>query len=251
MAGVSGQTGAQGAGASGISPTTYGISPLDIAQISKLDAETENIKAQTNKVNEETTSVQIENTISNLARNKGQMEYELLTMNFTTTNGGETSLFEIANGCKSYFDFLKEARKAMERGNSDYAKSITTTQYGMATLRDIYYDAKRLGKDIAVLNNEQTSAEFEKSLTEALSDTDYAHLNAEEAVQALRTQVATNTLTEVQKEAWNRVLDDLSDASSHKADWRDIIIVLAMIFNNAMKNTTFVNRKYNNMTIIR
>lgn len=112
MAGVSGQTGAQGAGATGISPTTYGINPLDIAQISKLDAETENIKANTQKVNEETKGVSIENSVKNLARNKGGMEYELLSMNFTTSDGKETSLFEIANNCSNYYDFVKEARKS-------------------------------------------------------------------------------------------------------------------------------------------
>ena len=50
MAGISGQAGAQGAGATGISPTSYGINPIDFAAIAKMNAETAKIKEETNTI---------------------------------------------------------------------------------------------------------------------------------------------------------------------------------------------------------
>lgn len=52
--GIAGQTGAQGAGASGVMGQSFGVPPLEYAQLMKLDAETDQIKAQTRKTNEET-----------------------------------------------------------------------------------------------------------------------------------------------------------------------------------------------------
>lgn len=52
--GISGQTGAQGTGAAGILGQTFGITPIDLSQIGKIQAETALIKAQTRKTNEET-----------------------------------------------------------------------------------------------------------------------------------------------------------------------------------------------------
>lgn len=52
--GISGQTGAIGAGSAGPMGQTFGISPFDFSQLGKLMAETDLIKAQTRKTNEET-----------------------------------------------------------------------------------------------------------------------------------------------------------------------------------------------------
>lgn len=52
--GISGQTGAQGAGASGVLGSQFGIPSIDMSQIGKIMAETDLIKAQTRKTNEET-----------------------------------------------------------------------------------------------------------------------------------------------------------------------------------------------------
>lgn len=67
MGGISGQTGAQGTGAAGIAPTAFGMSPMDLASINKLNAEAELLKAKANTENGENERGEAE--ISNIIQN--------------------------------------------------------------------------------------------------------------------------------------------------------------------------------------
>lgn len=69
--GVSGQTGAQGAGTSGIMGQTYGMNPIDLANFGKTLAETKLLKAQENNVNADTDRINGDNE-------RGQAEIQKL-----------------------------------------------------------------------------------------------------------------------------------------------------------------------------
>lgn len=60
LAGKSGSTGAQGAGASGIGPNVYGISALEMAQIANINADTKKKNAETGNIEEDTTLKQLQ-----------------------------------------------------------------------------------------------------------------------------------------------------------------------------------------------
>lgn len=218
-AGVGGHTGAMGAGASGISPTTYGMSALDAAQIGLIAAQTDNVKAQTQNTEQDTKIKEIEESVRKIEFTKLNISANAL-FEYVNVNGERKSLYEFAGQCTSYENFTNQLRKM------GIDTEIVNSEQGQQTLREIYMARKRYQTEIATLSEEETSANFQMAISNALQKVNYANVNAENIIQQLQTEIATNELTESQKDAWNDLLKKLED--THPA-LKDIAVILGLI----------------------
>lgn len=135
--GISGQTGAQGAGAAGISPTTFGISPLDISQIKLNNAQAEKLtaEAETERGDNE----------------RGQAEIGLILQN-TATSLADKGLKESAKA-------LNEANERLTTIDADlkdatFEESARTIKYNSDTAlynsKKALYEAKNAKIDFTI-----------------------------------------------------------------------------------------------------
>lgn len=217
--GGTGQAGAQGTGASGVNPHTYGIDPINMADIQLKQAQAENIKADTENKEVENKIKNLENQMKEIDFEKYQIENLALTMS-VEYNGERMSLYEYAEHCTSYENFLHNLKKAKVPAN------VVNSEYGQSTLREIYKARNQFSRDIAVLSEEETNAEFYESIARSLKNKGFAELNAESAIAELHSNIETANLTESQKDAWNNMLDKLGQKGS---TLRDIVVVLGLI----------------------
>lgn len=243
--GISGQTGAIGTGASGVSPSTFGIPAMDFMNIAKTIAETNLIEATTKKTESETTGVNLKNEIQEIQNETFKDEMVLLRSVAIDENGEMgTSLYELANDSWNYEQFLKKVREMYEGANYIEGLKIISSEIGQRTLRGIYEANAKLERDIKVLSSEGVDAEFQKSITRALNKIDFANKNAEQIAQEFEKQIESDKLDTEQKRAWNNIIEKLKKKNS---DVSDFIIVLGMILDRALTN--YVNMNASTSTI--
>lgn len=227
--GQGGMSGAQAA-SSAVQPTTFGVDitkglelGLMAAQVKKLNAETQNIETDTARAD-------IQKGIEELQSKAFKEEFNMLQLT-VTYNGKNYSLAELAKDFWDYNSYLQEVRNIAEQTKDTRIQSYLSTELGQKTLRSIYTAANRFERDITVLGSEKTSADFQKQIVEAMNNTQFAQLNAQGAVQYLKTNIEASKLSEQQNKAWNNLLDKLGKQGSTT---KDILIVLGMIVNRAM-----------------
>lgn len=225
--GQGGMSGAQGTGASGLGTPYMPMSLIEGAQIANLKAQTEKTKAETENVKNDTALKDLELKIKELETGTIKQEWEILNTHFERPDGTSFSLFELADNYYSYEGFLEEVRKVMPG-------YLTDNETGQQLLRTIYTSASKFNRDIAVLSEEQVSANFELAITQKLTEKDFVNLNAEAAVAQLKQTISTSELTETQKEAWNNLINRLGKKGSTT---RDILVVLGMIVGNFASHT--------------
>lgn len=236
--GISGQAGAQGTGAAGVNPNIFGMPDaglsnlaMNLAQIEQIRAATENTKADTAKKQEETQNVELDNARKKLENSKIADEYEVLSAWYANEDGTSTSLTELAEKSETFDEFLQKTRTyAKEIHNTDtYGKEselqrILTTENGVKALRNIYRDAYKVSKDIAIFTSEQVSSEFAIKVTNALSDADYAKTNAKTIIAKLHAENIEANLTDDQKGAFDRIIRRFEEGEG-----RDLAVILLTI----------------------
>lgn len=229
--GQGGMSGAQGAGVN--QPSTY--MPMDIlqsmlvgSQIEQMQAQTDKIKSETKNINQDTALKEIQTKFQELSTTQYESEWKLLNTTMTHEDGSPYSLFEMADNCYSYDNFVKQAREAAERANNTEAIDIMGTETGQKQMRSIYEASSRFHRDISVLTAEEVSANFQQSIVTALSNSEFVKLNAEAACKQLEESIQTNELTREQKESWNNLIDRLKKNGSTT---KDIVVVMGMIIS--------------------
>lgn len=230
--GIAGQTGAQGSGAAGLQPQTFGVNPPNLQELALQNAQIENLNAQTEKTKSETTHQELENDIKELENTEFKTSWTIINAPLYKENGQSYSLYELAGDSYNYETFLKEVRQAAEKSDV-HILTMTETEAGQATLRRIYEANNKFERDIAVLSQETVDANFYKAITQELKKQGYESLNAEQAVAQLRKEISQAVLDKAQKDAWNRILDRLGKKGSTGSD---VAIVLGLILNNALTN---------------
>lgn len=231
--GQGGMSGAQGASAASRTPFTP-MSLLEGAQIANIAADTKVKEAEAKNINKDTDLKKLEEEWNSMANGQYKMEYQILNTWWITDSGKETSLYEVANECFTYEEFLKEVREGLKKSNLDTEIIIyTQTEQGQKTLRSIFYSANRFNADITTLSEVTLSSNFQQDIINALNDQDFAKLNAQQAVQYLKQSIQSEKLTEKQKKAWNNILDRIGKKGS---TWEDIAIVLGMIVNQGLSH---------------
>lgn len=235
--GVGGASATQGEGASGIHPNIFGVktlSPMEGAQLGLIAAQTDKTKAEASNIETDTEIKQFQRQMEEFKTNEHYLDYVITTSTWEDQNSHEPkSMFEIAQECYTYEEFLKKLRQSTTSDES--VLMSLKTERGQEIARSIFNAANQFERDIAVLSDEKTSAEFNKSIVEKLNNTNFAELNAKQAIMELRAAAATNELTEQQKDAWNDLLKKLE--KKHGTTTKDIIIVMGMLMQQFMNRT--------------
>lgn len=104
---------------------------------------------------------------------------------------------------------------------------------------------KDFATEISKLSEEKISSEFQLQVLEAMDNENFQKLNAKAAVGYLRSNIETAELNETQKKAWNNLLNKLGEENDTV---RDIVVVLSLMFNNAMSNWHMPNITTNHNT---
>lgn len=207
-------SGAQGGGTAGgnasvlggAAMTAGGMSGNDLANLALMKAQIDNIKADTRSKDAGTEHQKIVNEWDATRNNVYQAEANLMGTYIDGLDGNVSSIDDIATSSSDYEDFINRLRKSNWENNEQGRKYIDT-EYGQQILRGIYNANHKLSAQIAEFDESTTSSYFEKSLLDALSAKGFAEWNAQEQVQHLRKNVATDTLDESQKNAYNTILD--------------------------------------------
>lgn len=239
--GISGQAGAQGAGAGGISPNVFGAPIFDFAQLAKTIAETKLINAQEENISKDTDIKKLQEEMANMQNGLFKSEFALLNTGYQMPDGSIQSYYDIAGQHHSFDSFINAAREAATAAGDQSIITALASEAGMRTMRDIYTARHQLSHDIAILTKEQVSAEFQKKVINAMNSTEFANLNAKSACKYLETQISAAELTKTQKDAWNNLLNKIGEKNE---TLRDVVVVIGMIFNQAMSN---YNIPWNNM----
>lgn len=239
-AGMSGQTGAQGAGTQGPVPNPFYIDPLSMAQIANIMADTKVKEEEAENLSSDTEKKDAEAAYQRMTNEIFGAQATILTGEFTDDDGNETSAYELAGDFYDFDDYLKYMRENNLAGKNDAEVSI---------LRDIYRTRSQFSRDIAILSEEKISADFQKSVIAEMSKSDFANLNAKAACAQLRANVQTAELTEQQKEAWNNLLHDIE--RKHGTTAKNVTIILSMFLNNALQKyhmPSIINKEYQHTT---
>lgn len=232
-------TGQQGGGANGIPAPTYmpNSNVMAAASLANSVASANLMQAQAKEANAKANNLDKDSTIKELEANLKQMSnavYEsenaiFTAVNWTNEDGTPTSLFDMAEDSKDFAQFKDKVWNASERGGVDekwYRNEKTTEQ-----LRQYFENTRKFGTNLTTLQNIEATNKFNTSLTNALNTPEFIKLSTNDAIQKLKASVETNDLTTQQKGAWNRLLNKMEDGTT-----KDILIVGAMILNNALSN---------------
>lgn len=245
--GISGQAGAQGSGAAGVSPTTFGAPPLELGEIFKTIAETGLINAEKKKIESETNVIDLQKDWQDMVNKQKSVEFDICTMYLYDKDDKDKkySMYELAQKANTYDQFLNDVRsKAEASGEKNFLAKIGT-EYGQQTMRNIYMNAERFDRDINVLSAEGVDAEFQKSIIQILSNNGGAEQSASTMLEQMKAAEQGAKLTNEQQSSWNHIIEKLRAKNSTAAD---IIIVLAMILNQAASNWSLPNVRYNHNT---
>lgn len=244
--GQGGMSGAQGSGAAGPQTPFMPISLLEGAQVANIMADTAKKKEETKNISTDTQIKELERSLSEMTNEQFKITYEAITTEWKNPETGEmTSLYQIADDCYSetnFFEVLKKYNK-----DNEIVNKLVSTEQGNQILRSIFYATSKMNRDIQVLSAEGVSAKFQADITRELEKEGFIGQNAKAAVNQLKALTAESELTEQQKTAWNNVLKRMEKLG----DWKDIIVVLAMIVGDYAKNSnikintgdTFINKQ--------
>ena len=217
--GIGSTAGAQGAGGSGASIPGAAAGPVDLASINLMNAQADKAKADAQMTITEQEIAEIDKQLKEIDFAKAGVDANVLLGYVSDKDGkNKQSFAEVAQKSTSFNNFVKTLK---EKG----AQGIESEQ-AQRTLREIYKANRMLGRDIAVLSEQTISADFQKSIINFLNQKGFAEKNAESAIAELNAAIATNTLTESQKDAWNNVIEELKQANPTMAN---IAIILGMI----------------------
>lgn len=220
--GQGGMAGAQGAGSSGQQSIYYPINLLEAAQVELTNEQTKKTKAETQNIQADTELKDLQAQFDEY-RNMSQEAESILTLSLVTDRetGERRSLYEIAQECGSYKEFVDKVREV--EGTDKFNQAISTEK-GQEVLRRIYTNQYKFERDIDVLSHEEVNASFQKSIIDALSKKGFQDQNASTAVEQLKAAAETAKLTEEQKKAWNDLIKKLPEGTT-----KDIVIVMGMI----------------------
>lgn len=165
MAGKSGTSGAQAAGANGVSPTVYGADPINAAiaaaQLGKVKAETDNIKADT--ANKEGTGAQGKADIAaklaqaglaeaSKAYTEAQTTYQELVNTITSETGMRKAIAEVKQIDMQTYKAFQEARQA--GWQVDFNKLTQQLQIDQLTNQNALLVAQKLTQESNIQLNE-------------------------------------------------------------------------------------------------
>lgn len=236
--GQGGMSGAQGSGAAGLQTPYYPVSALEAAQVAltmsetkKAEAEKENVEADTltklNQAQLQDLEREYKEAFTTIYRAGAIIEGTYLWDAEHPEN--KYSFYELAERSNTYDNFLETIRSKNGVPNDAW------TEAGQRVLRTIYLSAKELNTELAQLKYNKVSADFQRSLINELQQQGFEELNAQEAVQRLRTNIEINSLTEDQKRAWTDLLNKIGEKGS---TGRDIAVILGMIYYQTMTTLT-------------
>lgn len=227
--GQGGMSGAQGTGSAGLQTPYMPVSMLEAAQIANITAQTQKTKEETKNIATDTARQEIQKGIEELTAGQYKSEWTLLNSTWVDGEGKQTSLFELARESYTFNEFMEHVR---HQETDQSIKEAAQTEAGQKILRQIYMGANEFTRNILVLGEEGIKASFQQDIIKALKDQNFADLNAQAAVQALRTQISTQDLTEQQKRAWNALLEHFGEKGS---TGRNIALILGMILMQSMQ----------------
>lgn len=249
--GSQGTSGAQGQGTAGQATPYMPISMIEGAQMARMVAETENIKADTKLKESEKELTDVTTLVKNIERDfqsmnyfRNQNDYKMLTTRFEDENGEllDITFNSLANDSSNFEEFSK---KVLSYNYDDDRNQIFRSEQGQNFLREIYKNCKRLEPELknlslsndAIDKSNQSKDEeikllkWENQLVEAMKNAGFADMNAKAAIKFLEAQIQSSELTEMQKGAWNRLINNMKDGTM-----KDIVIVLGMILGQQMQN---------------
>lgn len=238
--GQGGMSGAQGAGVAGPQTPVFGVDLMQAAQIANIKAQTAKTEAETANITKDTDLKKLEEQYNQFRNNEKSIEFKLTTAYLHDGEGNVTSMFELAENSRTYEDFINECKERSKNSGEKELQLMMGTEQGQKTMRDIYYNANRMSRDIAVLSSEKVDAKFQENLLEALSKKGFAEQNAETCIAQLEAAAEMANLTKQQKESFNNVIEQLKKKNSTVAD---ILIVVSMILGNFMSGSVSVSKK--------
>lgn len=163
--GISGQAGAQGSGAAGNMPQVFGMSPVDLAQTMKLQAETEKIQEETktekgtNKRGAAEISQLIENCKSTQLKNVWQ-EYQNALSEIETTIEASLQDTKIEN-------YIEQTRYLSHICRSAEAKAEVDVKTKDATMEYAEEKTRNLAADTILKKTEKVLKQHNVNLTDA------------------------------------------------------------------------------------
>lgn len=227
--GQGGSSAPQGNGAGGIQTPYYPVNLMEALQAKLLEAQVNKTNEEAKNIATDTARQDIQKGIEKLAAGQYESEWTLLNSTWVDGEGKESSLFELARESYTYNEFMEH----IKNNNTDPSiREAAQTEAGQKILRQIYMGANEFTRNILVLSEEGIKASFQQEIIKALEDQNFADLNAQAAVQALRTQISTQDLTEQQKRAWNALLEHFGEKGS---TGRNIALILGMILMQSMQ----------------
>lgn len=233
--GTPGQGGSSGAQAGvGMPATIYSpISMMEGAQLAAIQAQTEKTKAETANINVDTDIKALQEEWQEMANSQYKTEFTLLNAGYQMPDGTIKSYYDIAGDYNNFDKFINACREAaIQAGDQGVVQTLASEQ-GLKTMRSIYIARKEFAHNISVLSSNKVSADFQKSVLEAMNEEGFPEWNAKAALAYLQQNVEAAKLDKAQKEAWNNLIDTLKAKNSKMAD---IAIVLGMVVNQALTN---------------
>lgn len=234
LAGQSGHSGAQGTGASGISPDVYGIDPLADSQI-KLN------NAQAANVNENTVEKELENEIKKLTNETFKNEWDLMNLTFGGNYNPETgkndfeSWEDIADSCESYEQFKNKMQNEDKFKYNDKLKMFINSQRGEQFLQTIWKQNKEFDKDITNIINEQAKSELELGITKLLNNNDFISKSAQAKKEEIENIVNNLKLDNKERESLNNLVEKVCGEGDNIG--LALLVILRNLLNsNAAKN---------------
>lgn len=167
--GVGGQTtqGAQGAGAAGVSPTTFGIDPLAGAQLDLIKAQTAKTNAETDAINKKT-PVEIKELLSNIGVKDS--ESLLNRLHYSIEDALQATTVKQAQT-----DLILAQRQVMKI-NWEIVSKGAQAQIDVATINEKIQEAS--------LNNKLIAAQIDRELSQANLNDETARLMRQKVLQS-------------------------------------------------------------------
>lgn len=220
--GQGGTPGAQAAGAAGLQTMYSPMNIIEGAQLANLKAQTEKVKAETKNIEKDTDIKTIEEEMQELMKSEYKVQYTLAMGTVINDSGEDTSLYQIAEECKTFGEFRQIAQQICTGDMRAYINS----EKGNKILRDIFTSTKQFETNIKQLTTEGENADFQKNVIKCLRAEEYEKKNAETVLKELEAAGQSADLTMEQKKSWNDIIKKLREKNSTLAD---ITIVAAMV----------------------
>lgn len=201
--GVSGQAGAQGTGATGISPNVFGMSPIDFAQIRALNAEADLKQAQAKtesgeneRGNAEIKSI-IENTNNTMLKNVFQ-EYENSLEEINVTVEASLQETKIKNYIEQTNYLSHITRSAKVKGDIDEASKNDVINYLHERTQNLAADTllKIANKELAEANINLTKEQCKDLISQITTREGQLDLNRENLAAQVAQWAVQNGLTQ-------------------------------------------------------